>query len=714
MEMQSPPVVAGISFTPLLIQQITISIVGAFALISVIVLFVRIRRRMALEKTRLRVQADADTALRGLRSRLNYAAQLLNNERDRMVYDRVRLSDAHAKEIAQHIHQAEQLFETTQTSLDRSIRLLSETPTTIEYEALIRTVQELTPTIPPIEATLQQSIKQRSELDSFIQKNSDLIEQVQRDQQKLSNRLTALGISHRELLASGNSALAYAYERLANHQYTDANSYAEQAQLTYRNIETNITKLIDVRNGIITGRQAAEKATDQGFDARKSLDLCQQGVHLLDLALAELIAGNLHDCEIFVIQAETLRQQAVSQGGSLPIIQKRQTEAIGQITREGETLTIQFEAAATAFQSIKNMHLSLWDDIVNAGSEAALFARFGAHYVAWANRINTPEQNTHVNQLLTQAQTAIKRADTILQIIIQRHDDAQQIELIARKEFADAEALHEIVQTRTNNGDRIIANHTLSITTEFLALQRESDEIPFDALSCFRKARQFIKQTSKFLPHDAANTPLLIAERSKRIRDMLWRQMRMIEQFHILHPFPDGEILFQGLQSVRQEANTFDVALHTASDMTSPILSELTRLIQRYDRIDSSLSHITEQLREAWSNQIPREEALSGALQSAAKHIRATNDEPIRTVAIKRLIEIDNQYVANKISLSKAITLIQTMSEALPNNNLGVQSHIIDPVPFLHMRRWAKIGPFAPPLQSLSWVPANMPSFVEW
>ncbi|MCX6015365.1 MAG: hypothetical protein NT020_07250 [Chloroflexales bacterium] len=714
MEMQSPPVVAGISFTPLLIQQITISIVGAFALISVIVLFVRIRRRMALEKTRLRVQADADTALRGLRSRLNYAAQLLNNERDRMVYDRVRFSDAHAKEIAQHIHQAEQLFETTQTSLDRSIRLLSETPTTIEYEALIRTVQELTPTIPPIEATLQQSIKQRSELDSFIQKNSDLIEQVQRDQQKLSTRLTALGISHRELLASGNSALAYAYERLANHQYTDANSYAEQAQLTYRNIETNITKLIDVRNGIITGRQAAEKATDQGFDARKSLDLCQQGVHLLDLALAELIAGNLHDCEIFVIQAETLRQQAVSQGGSLPIIQKRQTEAIGQITREGETLTIQFEAAATAFQSIKNMHLSLWDDIVNAGSEAALFARFGAHYVAWANRINTPEQNTHVNQLLTQAQTAIKRADTILQIIIQRHDDAQQIELIARKEFADAEALHEIVQNRTNNGDRIIANHTLSITTEFLALQRASDEIPFDALSCFRKTRQFFKQTSKFLPHDAANTPLLIAERSKRIRDMLWRQMRMIEQFHILHPFPDGEILFQGLQSVRQEANTFDVALHTASDMTSPILSELTRLIQRYDRIDSSLSHITEQLREAWSNQIPREEALSGALQSVAKHIRATNDEPIRTVAIKRLIEIDNQYVTNKISLSKAITLIQTMNEALPNNNLGVQSHIIDPVPFLHMRRWAKIGPFAPPLQSLSWVPANMPSFVEW
>lgn len=714
MEMQSPPVVAGISFTPLLIQQITISIVGAFALISVIVLFVRIRRRVALEKTRLRVQADADTALRGLRSRLNYASQLLNNELDRMVYDRVRFSDAHAKEIAQHIHQAEQLFETTQTSLDRSIRLLSETPTTIEYEALIRTVQELTPTIPPIEATLQQSIKQRSELDSFIQKNSDLIEQVQRDQQKLSNRLTALGISHRELLASGNSALAYAYERLANHQYTDANSYAEQAQLTYRNIETNITKLIDVRNGIITGRQAAEKATDQGFDARKSLDLCQQGVHLLDLAMAELIAGNLHHCEIYVIQAETLRQQAVSQGGSLPIIQKRQTEAIGQITREGETLTIQFEAAATAFQSIKNMHLSLWDDIVNAGSEAALFARFGAHYVAWANRINTPEQNTHVNQLLTQAQTAIKRADTILQIIIQRHDDAQQIELIARKEFADAEALHEIVQTRTNNGDRIIANHTLSITTEFLALQRACDEIPFDALSCFRKARQFIKQTSKFLPHDAANTPLLIAERSKRIRDMLWRQMRMIEQFHILHPFPDGEILFQGLQSVRQEANTFDVALHTASDMTSPILSELTRLIQQYDRIDSSLSHITEQLREAWSNQIPREEALSGALQSAAKHIRATNDEPIRTVAIQRLIEIDNQYVANKISLSKAITLIQTMSEALPNNHLGVQSHIIDPVPFLHMRRWAKIGPFAPPLQSLSWVPANMPSFVEW
>jgi hypothetical protein len=206
----------------------------------------------------------------------------------------------------------------------------------------------------------------------------------------------------------------------------------------------------------------------------------------------------------------------------------------------------------------------------------------------------------------------------------------------------------------------------------------------------------------------------LIAERSQRIRDMLWRQIRLIEQFHTLHPVPETSPLLQGLQSIRHEANTFDVTWHTASDMTVPIISELTRLIQRYDRLDNAMSHIDQQLRQAWQKQLPREEALYGALSSAAQRIRATNDESIRTAAIQRLYEIDSDYAANRISISKAVNFIQTMSDALPNDNFGTQSHMIDPVPFLQMRRWAKIGPFAPPLQPLTWVPAHLPTLSEW
>lgn len=713
MDMQSNPVIAGMSFTPLLIQQIAVSVVGVAALITVVVLFVRIRRRMALEKARTSVQSDADVALRGLRSRLNYAAQLLNSERDRMVYDRVRFSDDDAKKISQLIQQAEHLYQATQATLDRTIRRLPETPSASEYHTLIEIVKDLTPTIPPIEATLQQSIKQRSELESLIQKNNDLIEQVQREQQKLGHRLAALGINHRELFAAGDHQLTKANEYLASHQYANAATHAQQAQQTYQTIATHITALYDVRNGVSAGRQAAEKATIQGFDVSHSLNLFQEATHILDLALAEIIAGNMGEGSVLVNRAESLRQQAVSEGGSLPVIQQRQNEAIAQTTHDGEALTAQFETASIAFQSLKNMHPALWDDIINAGSEAVILARFGAHYVAWANRVNTPQQYTNVSQLLSNAQTAIQRSSTILQIIIQRHADLQRMELIARQEFSDAEELMEIVQARIADDSNVAQNYP-TIKAEFLAVQQAIDEIPFDCIVSYRKARQFIQHTYKFLPTNNGNTPLLIAERSQRVRDMLWRQIRLIEQFHTLHPVPDVAALLQGLQSVRHEANTFDVTWHTASDMTVPIISELSRLIQRYDRLDNAMSHIAQQLRQAWKNQLPREEALFGALSSAAQHIRATNDETIRTAAIQRLHEIDNDYGANRISTSKAVNFIQTMSEALPHDNLGTQSHIIDPVPFLQMRRWAKIGPFAPPLQPLTWIPTHLPSITEW
>lgn len=714
MDMQSNPVIAGMSFTPLLMQQIAVSVVGVAALITVVVLFVRIRRRIALDKARASIQADADVALRGLRSRLNYAAQLLNSERDRMVYDRVRFSDEDAKKIATLIQQAEHLYQATQATLDRTIRRLPEAPTATEYHTLIEIVKDLTPTIPPIEATLQQSIKQRSELESLIQKNNDLIEQVQREQQKIEHRLATLGINHRELLATGDRDLARAHEFLASHQYADATTHAQQAQQIYQTVAMHITTLYDVRNGVTAGRQAAEKATLQGFDVNHSLSLFQEATRLLDLALADILIGNLPAGNALVSQAEALRQQAVTEGGSLPIIQQRQNEAIAQTTRDGEVLTAQFAAATTAFQSMKNMHPATWHDLINAGSEAVVLARFGAHYVAWANRVNTPQQYTNVSQLLSNAQAAIQRAGTILQIIVQRHADLQRMELIARQEFSDAEELMEIVQARINGGDSDVSHNYPTIKAEFLAVQQAIDEIPFDCVVSYRKARQFIQHTYKFLPHNNGNTPLLIAERSQRIRDMLWRQIRLIEQFHTLHPVPEATSLLQGLQSIRHEANTFDVTWHTASDMTVPIISELTRLIQRYDRLDNAMSHIDQQLRQAWQNQLPREEALFGALSSAAQRIRATNDESIRTAAIQRLYEIDSDYAASRITISKAINLIHTMSEALPNDNFGTQSHIIDPVPFLQMRRWAKIGPFAPPLQPLTWVPAHLPTSSEW
>jgi len=80
---------------------LVVAIIGGVAFVLIIVLFVRIRRRMALEQIRATAQTDADAVLRGFRSRLNYAAQLLHNERERMRYDRVRYSSSDAERMAE-------------------------------------------------------------------------------------------------------------------------------------------------------------------------------------------------------------------------------------------------------------------------------------------------------------------------------------------------------------------------------------------------------------------------------------------------------------------------------------------------------------------------------------------------------------------------------------------------------------------------------------
>ena len=88
------------TLTPLQIQQLIVAIIGGVAVVLIIVLFMRMRRRIASDHLRLAAQAETDAVLRGFRSRLNYAAQLLSNERERMRYDRVRYSSSDAETMA--------------------------------------------------------------------------------------------------------------------------------------------------------------------------------------------------------------------------------------------------------------------------------------------------------------------------------------------------------------------------------------------------------------------------------------------------------------------------------------------------------------------------------------------------------------------------------------------------------------------------------------
>jgi uncharacterized membrane-anchored protein YhcB (DUF1043 family) len=96
-----------LAVTPLLVQQIVVVVLGVGLFVGLVIVFVRTRRQMRVEKAIAAVQGETDVALRGIKSRLNYTGQLLNNERERAGYDRVRFSNHDADALAALLHDAD-------------------------------------------------------------------------------------------------------------------------------------------------------------------------------------------------------------------------------------------------------------------------------------------------------------------------------------------------------------------------------------------------------------------------------------------------------------------------------------------------------------------------------------------------------------------------------------------------------------------------------
>lgn len=700
------------TLTPLQIQQLVVAIIGGGAFVLIIVLFVRMRRRMAREQIRASAQTDADAVLRGFRSRLNYASQLLHNERERMRYDRIRYSDSDAETMAGFLHDAEQRYQQTNQQLERALRTLPDGATEADYQQLVASVNELTPSIAPIEAALQQCIHHRSIVDAQILHCAERIDAVQREYQQLQHRLSTLGINHRLLLRDAEQSMQRANEHAAAHHYNDAVNAADHASQHIQLVGSSVTTLLDIRNGVLAGRQASDKAALQGFDVNESLRLFQEASGLLDQALAMMMSGEIAEGIALVDRAEQLRQHAVTQGGSQPVVHQRHHELLNELIQTGEQLRTQLSQAVVAFQQLKHCHPLLWDDLKNAGSEAVINAQFAAYYVTLAQQMHTAKRDD-VPAVLSYAQQALNRANQIVHIMLQRHDDVQRIELLARQEYADAEELIDSIQVlvSTNTGDA--AAHYPAIKQEFLAVQQCVDSIPFDGMSSYRMARLFVQRTLMLVPVASANTPVQIAERSQRIRDMLWRQIRLLEQFNTLHPLNETDTLIRGIQSIRHEANTFDVTWTTASDMTVPIISELSKLIQRYDRLDNAIIHIAKQLRHTLNARRKQQMTLFAALNSAITRIKGVADTQIRANALQRVRELDAQLHAQTITYEAVIAELQRMVDVLPSEPLHTQSYPIDPFPYLQMRYFAKVGAFVPPPGAISWIP-NLPADPEW
>ncbi len=681
------------TLTPILVQQIIVVTIGTTVLIVVIMLFVNMRRQIRVDKGIRQAQGETDIALRGIKSRLNYTAQLLNNERERAGYDRVRFSDTDARSIATVFHEADMQFSACSQRLESALRALPNIPDEVSYRGVLVIIEELTPLIAPIEDALQRGIQLRTTCEATITQHTTRIDQARRSHTILAHRLNALGITVHSMLVPADKHLALAQAALASHRYADIDGEVTRALQIYATCGELLSQLVDIRDGISAGRQASEKAAIQGFDVNLSRELFVESSRLIDIALAALIAADTESARKHLSNAELTRAQAVERGGSLPVLQQRHGERIARLQQNNSHYESLSTKAYEAFQNLLAIGLTPDAEMIQTGSEAYVQAITSLLYTEQAQSMNTSQPHLQVDiaSCINTAERAQQRAQTIYAIIIQRGSDMTQIELLARQEFAESEDLIRILNTQREAGVRISSDTLTSLEDAYRSARVAADATPFDGLACFHTARTVNRLLTSELRMSTAELAALVNERSNRARAMLQCQMNLVEQFMVLYPLAVAADIERGVQSMRHEVNAFDAAFHTASDMTFPLQSELYRLLQRYDRLNNALQHLHAQLSQARSAYLTELEQCSGLVRVLVQRLRQTADGEAFRIALGRLRELDEHWATRAVPRTKILQGVSDIIAHLPPASLTTERNFTPPLA-LTIRTWGKVS----------------------
>lgn len=693
--------------TPLLIQQVVVGIAGSVLLVVLVVAFLRYRKQAQHDRIVEKARAQTDLALRTIRGRINYAGQLLNNERDAATYDKVRFRNEDVVIITQHLKHAEFLYNKTQSTLDNAIQRLPTHPEAEDFEALNTVIHGLLPVIPEIEVAIQASLKHRSTLEQQLNTLSQLIDTAKRAQQRLVNRLTGLGITSRQLLKTADAHLGIAQDQLARHEYNAVPESVQHAETYYQRVDHILTSMSELRLGIDAARKAAEKAAIQGFSVQQSLEFVIRANALCDEALNALIDGEFDLTDNFLAQAEHARNQAVAHGGNLPALQQRNGELIAQLQQQLQQINTRVEAAHQTLTHIATFADTYWIDIRRTGQEALVHARYAQYYVDSAQQLSTqsPQLQTEVTALLETGQQALQRSTKLFDAIIQRDQQLSHMSTIARQEFATAEEFMDRLQILITIDTSFQHARYQDLRDAFTGLQRVVESIPFDPVASFAVCRTFNNQMSSILPIETSELTMTSAVRVERLRTMLLAFMLLLEQNQHISPRRLPTAMSQGLQSIRHEVNAFDAKYRTASDVTMPIVTELQTLAHQYDRLTAAMQRLLGQLldyhaqtiREMYQAHPQVEVVLSYVLHNSDTHS-----------LVAQILDINTQWLQRNISGSEAVNALLRL---LPHTPAIYQARNQLPVPYIQLREWGKAVSQLPP-DNKEWL--STPAHLHW
>lgn len=447
---KSPPTAGGGTNVTVESGTFTPVVLGVIFLVLLLVggplLYRSYKKRRTIAQAFAQARQSAEDARRQAGGVIADMGQAIKDARDKAAYDKVSYAAADVEQLRQWQSAAEAQFTKAQEQFDHIAESLAakRVPTKEDYQSVAKSYAGVTQQVETARRQLAQAEARRVELDRI---SADAPGNVDRAKKALADAAEQLGALGDELtqpqaiLRPLEAQVAQAERLLAERRAADAITAAQAASAAIDELSQILTTYADIREGITTGRAAAEKAAAQGYRVEAGLEAFTTAESLLGQSLRALEQNGPAAARPLLDQADAARAQGVARGGGMPALRRANDERLQAIEEIGRQIDAAIAEGRRTFDIVDEFAESTWSDIRGNGSEAeASVARARALWERAAQRNSMETQDfLGAKEDLAAADQQIAAARGLLDSIIQRLKDLEAARDVARQEIAAAQ-----------------------------------------------------------------------------------------------------------------------------------------------------------------------------------------------------------------------------------------------------------------------------------
>lgn len=242
-------------------------------------------------------------------------------------------------------------------------------------------------------------------------------------------------------LAPAQRLVQQAQQAWSGYAARDTISAAQAASETSAQIGTIVQAIQTIRNGIVQGRNDAERLLALGYRTEASTAALNGTQAALTETLRSLQAGNLDATETSLHATRMMLAEAVAHGAALPGVRAENEQRIAAIEQRGVAVAELIAQGRRTFDIVDEFAESTWSDIRGNGSEAQAAAdRAHEHWQAARAHNTMDEQEFYAaKEALDAADAELNYVHELVDAITERLTALEQARASARDLLAEAD-----------------------------------------------------------------------------------------------------------------------------------------------------------------------------------------------------------------------------------------------------------------------------------